>query len=130
MVMSLDVSLLATGVECGVQVLVTGLFDGVSCSCPLPTPPLPSPPLPSLSPSQLLSWEDEPEKILEDENDELYSNSIRMSALDLVHVREGVFVCCGGVGLVVCVMGCCKPVHAHVACDFKNLFVVCFSLSP
>ena len=49
-------------------------------------------PSPSL-PSQLLSWEDEPEKILEDENDELYSNSIRMSALDLVHVRGGESVC-------------------------------------
>ena len=50
--------------------------------------------LPSLSPSQLLSWKDEPENILEDENDELYSNSIRMSAMDLVHVRERVTVCC------------------------------------
>ena len=96
--MSLDVSLLATGVECGVQVLVTRVYLMVF-PVPVPSPPLPSPPpLPSLSPSQLLSWEDEPEKILEDENDELYSNSIRMSALDLVHVREGVLCVVGVLG--------------------------------
>jgi hypothetical protein len=38
--------------------------------------------------TQLISWDDEPEKFLEDENDDLYSISLRMSALDLVNVRS------------------------------------------
>ena len=45
MVMSLDVSLLATGVECGVQVLVTRVYLMVF-PVPVPSPCLPSPPLP------------------------------------------------------------------------------------
>uniref|UniRef100_A0AAU8L099 Importin-9 n=1 Tax=Halisarca dujardinii TaxID=2583056 RepID=A0AAU8L099_HALDU len=39
----------------------------------------------SITDTQLILWDDEAVKFLEDENDDLYSNSLRMSALDLVN---------------------------------------------